>query len=216
MAHRRLAIGTGVPARRIGEILAGRPTVDADLRVWWCLLDGRIGDKSGFRLCGSVYRESAADAGSNWVEMTAAPREPGQGRPAPKEMETAAVPSGPHSGPWFAPALPPRKKFISRVRRTAKYAFSLVGVTLAIGMVGYHGLENMSWLDAFHQSAMLLSGMGPVVDLKTTAGKLFDGVYALFCGVVLLAATGLLFAPVLHRLLHRFHIEDSGGPRSGK
>ncbi|HEV2221059.1 MAG TPA: hypothetical protein VGV08_10940 [Casimicrobiaceae bacterium] len=113
--------------------------------------------------------------------------------------------------PWFAPALPPRKQFISRVRRAAKYAFSLVVATLAIGMVGYHALEGLSWLDAFHQAAMLLSGMGPVVDVKTTAGKVFDGVYALFCGVILLAATGLMFAPVLHRLLHRFHIEDAAG-----
>lgn len=148
--------------------------------------------------------------------MTAARREPGQGAPAPKQVGTGAGAAARAAGPWFTPALPPRKRFISRVRRAAKYAFALVAVTLAIGMVGYHGLENMSWLDAFHQSAMLLSGMGPVVDLKTTAGKLFDGVYALFCGVVLLAATGLLFAPVLHRLLHRFHIEDTGGPRSGE
>ena len=51
--------------------------------------------------------------------------------------------------------------------------------------------------------------MGPVVELKSVAGKLFDGVYALFCGIILLAATGFLFAPVLHRILHRFHIEDS-------
>jgi len=51
--------------------------------------------------------------------------------------------------------------------------------------------------------------MGPVLEMTSTAGKLFDGIYALFCGIILLAATGLLFAPVLHRILHRFHIEDS-------
>jgi hypothetical protein len=143
--------------------------------------------------------------------MTTAPRAPGTGRPAPGAAASAAAAPGSVAGPWFAPALPPRKKFISRVRRTAKYALSLVVVTLAIGMFGYHVLEGLSWLDAFHQAAMLLSGMGPVVDVKTTAGKVFDGVYALFCGVVLLAATGLMFAPVLHRLLHRFHIEDASG-----
>ena len=143
--------------------------------------------------------------------MTAAPRQPRRGGPDPKQSGAGAAEPARTAGPWFAPALPPRKQFISRVRRAAKYAVSLVAVTLAIGMIGYRVLENMSWLDAFHQSAMLLSGMGPVVDLKTAAGKLFDGVYALFCGVVLLAATGLLFAPVLHRLLHRFHIEDTSG-----
>ena len=84
-----------------------------------------------------------------------------------------------------------------------------VAVTLAVGMLGYHELEDISWLDSFHQSALLLSGMGPVVEMSSVAGKVFDGIYALFCGIILLAATGLLFAPVLHRILHRFHIEDS-------
>ena len=105
--------------------------------------------------------------------------------------------------------LAPRALFYTRVRRAATYAFALIGLTLALGMAGYHLLASLSWLDAFHQAAMLLSGMGPVVDMHSAAGKIFDGVYALFCGVILLAATGLLFAPVLHRLLHRFHIEDA-------
>ena len=99
--------------------------------------------------------------------------------------------------------------FYSRVRRGVTYALVLVAVTLAVGMLGYHELEDISWLDSFHQSALLLSGMGPVVEMSSVAGKLFDGIYALFCGIILLAATGLLFAPVLHRILHRFHIEDS-------
>ena len=107
-----------------------------------------------------------------------------------------------------AGALAPRALFLSRFRRAAAYAFTLLGATLAMGMLGYRWLEALSWLDAFHQAAMLMSGMGPVVEMRSTAGKLFDGIYALFCGVILLAATGLLFAPVLHRLLHRFHVED--------
>jgi len=122
--------------------------------------------------------------------------------------EPAPVPhaaSGPSPG-----ALASRKIFLSRFRRTASYALALVGITLVVGMIGYHALEHLSWLDAFHQAALLLSGMGPVIDIKSTAGKLFDGIYALFCGVILLASTALLFAPVIHRLLHRFHIEDAG------
>ena len=105
-------------------------------------------------------------------------------------------------------ALAPRTVFYARFRRAAVYAFALVATTLAIGMLGYRALEHMSWLDAFHQAAMLMSGMGPVVDIRSTAGKIFDGVYALFCGVILLASTGLLFAPVIHRILHKFHLED--------
>ena len=126
----------------------------------------------------------------------------------PRKQAAAAVPVPP-AADRIASALSPRDVFYSRVRRAGKYAAGLVLVTLAAGMVGYHVLEDIGWLDAFHQSALLLSGMGPVVEMTTVAGKLFDGVYAIFCGIILLAATGLLFAPVLHRLLHRFHIEDS-------
>ena len=109
----------------------------------------------------------------------------------------------------FPGKLPSRDVFYSRVRRAGTYAFALVFATLAVGMIGYHELEDISWLDSFHQSALLLSGMGPVVEMTSIAGKLFDGIYAIFCGIILLAATGLLFAPVLHRILHRFHIEDT-------
>ncbi|HKU86320.1 MAG TPA: hypothetical protein VJV77_08265 [Casimicrobiaceae bacterium] len=106
--------------------------------------------------------------------------------------------------------LAPRTIFYTRVRRAASYAFALIGLTLGVGMVGYHAFERMSWLDAFHQAALLLSGVGSATEITSPGGKVFDGIYALFCGVILLAATGLLFAPVLHRLLHRFHIEDAG------
>ncbi|HLW11113.1 MAG TPA: hypothetical protein VKU81_00310 [Casimicrobiaceae bacterium] len=128
-----------------------------------------------------------------------------RGKTARKEQ--APVSSAP---PRPGSVLASRKIFLSRFRRTASYALALVGITLVVGMIGYHALEHLSWLDAFHQAALLLSGMGPVIDIKSTAGKLFDGIYALFCGVILLASTALLFAPVIHRLLHRFHIEDAG------
>jgi hypothetical protein len=127
-----------------------------------------------------------------------------------KTMRKEPVPV-PHAASGLSPgALASRKIFLSRFRRVATYAFSLVAITLVVGMIGYRGFEHLSWLDAFHQAALLLSGMGPVVEIKSTAGKLFDGIYALFCGVILLASTALLFAPVIHRLLHRFHIEDAG------
>ncbi|MFI4887468.1 MAG: hypothetical protein ACHP7B_01830 [Burkholderiales bacterium] len=128
---------------------------------------------------------------------------------APRK-ESPAASRAPQPEMHFTGPLPPRRMFLARFRRGAQYAFALVGVTLLIGMIGYRLLEGLTWLDAFHQSAMLLSGMGPVVDVKTTAGKLFDGIYALFCGVILLVSTGLLFAPLIHRILHRFHIEDRG------
>ena len=125
---------------------------------------------------------------------------------SPPKDRAAATAAGPFR---YANELSPPNVFYSRVRRGVTYALVLVAVTLAVGMIGYHELEDITWLDSFHQSALLLSGMGPVVEMSSVAGKVFDGIYALFCGIILLAATGLLFAPVLHRILHRFHIEDS-------
>ena len=100
------------------------------------------------------------------------------------------------------------KKFRARVLGAAMVSLAFVVTTLGVGMAGFHWIENLPWLDAFHQAAMLLSGMGPVVNVTTTAGKLFDGFYAIFCGIALLAVTGILLAPFIHRVLHRFHIED--------
>ena len=99
-------------------------------------------------------------------------------------------------------------EYRARVARAAAASLALVAVTLGIGMAGYRWIEHFAWIDAFHQAAMLLAGMGRVVNVASAGGKLFDGIYALFCGIVLLAATGILFAPIIHRLMHRFHLED--------
>lgn len=101
----------------------------------------------------------------------------------------------------------PASVFLLRLAAYVAGAGLLVLSALAIGMVGYHVLENFSWLDAFLNAAMILGGMGPVAELHTAAGKLFAGIYALFSGLVFLSGTGLVFAPLLHRLLHRFHFE---------
>ena len=81
-------------------------------------------------------------------------------------------------------------------------------VSLAAGMVGYHGLERLSWLDSFLNAAMLLGGMGPLAAPQTYAGKLFAGCYALYCGLVVIAVAGIVLVPVAHRILHRFHLEE--------
>src|SRR4249920_2413469 len=107
------------------------------------------------------------------------------------------------------PPLSSSTTFYARVRRAMALSGTLIGATLLVGTVGYHLVDNFDWLDAFHQSALLLSGMGPVKENASVAGKLFDSFYALFCGVILLGATGIMFTPVIHRILHRFHIEDA-------
>lgn len=101
----------------------------------------------------------------------------------------------------------PPSVFFLRLAGYAAAAGSLVLVSLAIGMLGYHVLEKMSWLDAFLNASMILGGMGPVNELHTEGGKLFAGLYALFSRIVFLAGAGLVFAPLMHRLLHRFHFE---------
>ena len=84
----------------------------------------------------------------------------------------------------------------------------MLAVALGIGMAGYRHFENMGWVDAFVNAAMILSGMGPVGTLNTDAGKIFAGCYALFSGLVFISAAGIMIAPVAHRALHKFHLES--------
>ncbi len=85
----------------------------------------------------------------------------------------------------------------------------IVVVGLAIGIAGYAGFEGLSLTDAYLNAAMILSGMGPAVELKTTGGKLFAGTYAIFSGLLIIIATGFVLAPIFHRVLHKFHLETS-------
>ncbi len=80
---------------------------------------------------------------------------------------------------------------------------------LTIGMVGYSYFEGMSVTDAYVNAAMILSGMGPLGELKTLGGKIFAGTYAIFSGLIIVIATGFVLAPVFHRVLHRFHVEQT-------
>jgi len=106
-----------------------------------------------------------------------------------------------------------RATFTRRLLAHTAVSASLVGGSLAIGVLGYHGFEGLPWVDALLNASMLMGGMGPVDPLHTTAGKLFASAYALYCGLVLLVAAGVLFAPVLHRLLHRFHLSTEHDSR---
>ncbi len=102
----------------------------------------------------------------------------------------------------------PRERFARRVLLHFAAASGVLSVSLALGMGGYEYFENLPWRDAFLNAAMLMGGMGPVDAPKTDGGKVFAGLYALYAGLVFLAAAGLVFAPILHRVLHRFHWED--------
>jgi hypothetical protein len=104
------------------------------------------------------------------------------------------------------PLLTPRE-FIKRQLTYLLVAFAIIGGSLALGMVGYHFLENLTWIDALVNASMILGGMGPVNALHTNGGKLFASFYALYSGIIFLISVGIILAPLYHRFLHRFHLE---------
>jgi hypothetical protein len=105
------------------------------------------------------------------------------------------------------PPLPPMA-FARRLSAFFAVALGLLAASLGLGIVGYHELEGLSYLDSFLNASMLLGGMGPVDFPKTDGGKLFAGLYALYSGLLFLVLTAILLAPVFHHVLRRFHFED--------
>ena len=101
------------------------------------------------------------------------------------------------------------RTYYQRVLKNLVVAVGILMVCLLIGIIGYHFLANAAWIDAIHNAAMILSGMGPVIQIDNTAGKLFSSVYALFSGVIFIATIGFILAPAIHRLFHRLHIEEN-------
>lgn len=100
-----------------------------------------------------------------------------------------------------------RRKFASRMLIAIILWMVLTTAGLVIGIAGYAEFEGMAFVDAFVNAAMILSGMGPVDVLKTTGGKIFAGSYAIMSGLIIVIATGVVLAPIFHRVLHRFHVE---------
>ena len=101
-----------------------------------------------------------------------------------------------------------KKIFVQRVTANAIIGLLLLGFSLGVGMLGYHYLESLSWIDSLLNASMILGGMGPVNLLQTNAGKIFASFYAIYSGVILLASVGVLAAPIFHRFLHHFHLAD--------
>ena len=101
----------------------------------------------------------------------------------------------------------PRRAFIKRLAKYALISLGLVIVSLVIGMIGYNVFAGYSWVDSFLNAAMLMGGMGPAGTLQTVGGKIFAGIYALYCGFIVIVAIGIFAAPIFHRFLHHFHLE---------
>lgn len=102
----------------------------------------------------------------------------------------------------------PKHLFFKRLRNNTLKGIGILFASLFFGMAGFHILAEQSWIDALVNSAMLLGGMGPVGDIQSVVGKLFASFFALFAGIIFLAVVTLLFAPVYHRFLHKFHLEE--------
>ena len=102
-----------------------------------------------------------------------------------------------------------RRKFLARMLVAIGLWMVLTMVGLAIGIAGYAAFEGMSFVDAYVNAAMILSGMGPLGELKTTAGKVLAGSYAILSGLIIVIATGFVLAPIFHRILHSFHVETT-------
>jgi hypothetical protein len=102
----------------------------------------------------------------------------------------------------------PRAVYLKILARNFALALGIVAFSLGIGILGYHHFDKLPWLDAFENAAMILSGMGPLTQGEPDAGKIFAGCYALFSGLAFITSVSVMLAPVLHRFLHKFHLEN--------
>lgn len=98
--------------------------------------------------------------------------------------------------------------FYKRMLWNVLLAATILAACLIMGVVGYHYFAHAAWIDAFHNASMILSGMGPVIEIKTVSGKIFSSAYALFSGVIFITNIGIILSPALHRLFHRLHVEE--------
>jgi hypothetical protein len=99
-------------------------------------------------------------------------------------------------------------RFIARIGKYILLSMIVITFSMAIGTIGYHFVANISWIDSFHMAALILTGMGPVVEMTTPAAKIFSSFYALYSGVAFLSLTAVFMTPLIHRLLHILHVED--------
>jgi hypothetical protein len=104
--------------------------------------------------------------------------------------------------------LAPRSIFIKRIIGSLGVALGVIAIGLALGMVGYHFIAGLNWIDSFLEASMILGGMGPVNELHGDGAKVFASIYALFSGLVVLALMGIMLSPVVHRVMHKFHVDE--------
>lgn len=108
---------------------------------------------------------------------------------------------------YYRPLLS-KKQFFARLVRSFCVGISFLILSLGVGMWGYHHYEKLPWIDSFANASMILSGMGPLSPIQTEDGKLFAGFYALYSGLAFILILGIIFAPIIHRFFHKFHLQE--------
>jgi hypothetical protein len=103
----------------------------------------------------------------------------------------------------------PLSRFLVRLGRYSIFALLLISISILIGTLGYKHIGQLSWINSFHMACMILTGMGPVVEMPSDQAKIFSSFYALYSGVAFLSIAAVFFAPIVHRLLHILHVENS-------
>jgi hypothetical protein len=103
----------------------------------------------------------------------------------------------------------PFRRFLRRQIDHFLIGLGIIGVSLGLGIAGYHFLGKLAWIDSLVNASMILGGMGPVDPLQTTAGKIFASLYALYSGIVFLVVVGIMAAPIVHRLIHHLHLTET-------
>ena len=107
-----------------------------------------------------------------------------------------------------AEQIAPRSVFIKRIIAALLVGFGLIVIALTIGIVGYHLLAGLGWIDSLLEASMILGGMGPVRELHSDSAKIFASIYALFSGIIFIALMGIMLSPVAHRVMHKFHVDE--------
>lgn len=98
-------------------------------------------------------------------------------------------------------------RFLKRMMRYTLFASLLIVLSVLIGMIGYYTLADCTWIDSFHMACLILTGMGPVLEMQTSSAKIFSSLYALYSGVAFLTISGVFFAPIIHRILHILQVD---------
>ncbi len=130
------------------------------------------------------------------------------GKQAYRKVPWVRIPPSPPMFEHRSKTVLPRLHFFKRLVWHGFFAFLLIALSLFFGTFAYHQLENMPWIDALLNASMILGGMGPVSALQTSGGKMFASFYALYSGILFLVMAAIIFAPLVHRLLHTFHVDS--------